>query len=111
VVLLHTTGAKSGAARVNPVVSLPGDDGTLYVFASKGGAPTHPDWYHNLVAHPEVTVEFGEETFVATATPVTGEERERIYAQQVARMPGFGEYETNAAPRVIPVVRLVRVRG
>jgi deazaflavin-dependent oxidoreductase (nitroreductase family) len=108
VVLLHTTGAKSGSARVNPLVSLPQDDGTFYVFASKGGAPTHPDWYYNLVAHPEVTVEFGVETFDATATPVTGAERDRIYAQQVANMPGFGEYETNAAPRIIPVVKLAR---
>ena len=108
VVLLHTTGAKSGSARVNPLVSLPRDDGTFYVFASKAGAPTNPDWYHNLVAHPEVTVEFGTETFEATATPVTGEDRDRIYAEQVAVMPGFGEYEENAAPRVIPVVLLTR---
>jgi deazaflavin-dependent oxidoreductase (nitroreductase family) len=108
VVLLHTTGAKSGSARVNPLVSLPQDDGTFCVFASKGGAPTNPDWYYNLVAHPEVTVEFGDETFEATATPVTGADRDRIYAEQVARMPGFGEYEENAAPRIIPVVRLVR---
>jgi deazaflavin-dependent oxidoreductase (nitroreductase family) len=108
VVLLHTTGAKSGSARLNPLVSLPQDDGTFYVFASKGGAPTHPDWYHNLVAHPEVTVEFGDQTFEATATPVTGADRDRIYAEQVARMPGFGEYEESAAPRVIPVVHLVR---
>jgi deazaflavin-dependent oxidoreductase (nitroreductase family) len=108
VVLLHTTGAKSGSARVNPLVSLPQDDGTFYVFASKGGAPTSPDWYHNLVAHPEVTVEFGTETFEATATPVTGPDRDRIYAEQVALNPGFGEYEVNAAPRVIPVVLLTR---
>jgi deazaflavin-dependent oxidoreductase (nitroreductase family) len=108
VVLLHTTGAKSGSARVNPLVSLPRDDGTFYVFASKAGAPTNPDWFHNLVAHPEVTVEFGTETFEATATPVTGADRDRIYAEQVAKMPGFGEYETNAAPRIIPVVKLDR---
>src|SRR5580658_7696987 len=82
VVLLHTTGARSGQPRVNPLVSLPRDDGTLYVFASKAGAPTHPDWYHNLVAHPEVQVELGDDTFSATASEVTGDERDRIYAEQ-----------------------------
>jgi deazaflavin-dependent oxidoreductase (nitroreductase family) len=109
VVLLHTTGAKSGSARVNPLVSFPGDDGTLYVFASAAGAPKHPDWYFNLVAHPKVKVEFGEETFEATSTPVTGEERDRIYAEQAALMPGFAEYEAKAkATRTIPVVALTR---
>jgi deazaflavin-dependent oxidoreductase (nitroreductase family) len=109
VVLLHTTGAKTGSARVNPLVTLPGDEGTLYVFASAAGAPKHPDWYHNLVAHPEVEVEFGEETFAATATAVTGPERDRLYAEQVTRMPGFAEYEEKAkATRTIPVVALTR---
>jgi deazaflavin-dependent oxidoreductase (nitroreductase family) len=108
-VILHTTGAKSGSARVNPLVSLPGDDGTLYIFASAAGAPKHPDWYHNLVAHPQVQVEFGEETFDATATPVTGPDRDRIYAEQVAIMPGFADYEESAkATRTIPVVALTR---
>ena len=107
VVLLHTTGAKSGSARVNPLVSLPRDDGTFYVFASKAGAPTNPDWYHNLVAHPEVTVEFGTETFEATATPVTGEDRDRIYAEQASRYPGFADYQARTQ-RTIPVVALDR---
>jgi len=107
-VLLTTTGAKSGARRVNPLAALPADDGTLYVFASKGGAPTNPDWYYNVVAHPEVEVEFGNETFAAVATPVTGDERDRIFAEQVARMPGFGDYEKKTA-RVIPVIELRRV--
>jgi deazaflavin-dependent oxidoreductase (nitroreductase family) len=107
VVLLSTTGAKSGQRRTNPLAALVGEDGTLYVFASKGGAPTNPDWYHNLVAHPEVEVEFGDERFAAVATPVTGAERDRLYAEQVARMPGFGDYE-KATTRVIPVVELRR---
>ena len=109
VVLLHTTGAKSGSARVNPLVALPRDDGTLYVFASANGAPKDPDWYLNLVAHPHVEVEFGGETFGATASPVTGDERDRLYAEQAVRMPGFVDYETKTAGlRVIPVVRLTR---
>ena len=69
--LLTTTGARTGQKRVHPLVGLV-DDGTLYVFASKAGAPTHPDWYHNLLAHPEVEVEFGDERFGAVATPVSG---------------------------------------
>jgi len=70
VVLLTTTGARTGRKRVNPLVALI-DDGTLYVFASKAGAPTNPDWYHNLLAHPEVEVEFGDARCAAAATPVT----------------------------------------
>jgi deazaflavin-dependent oxidoreductase (nitroreductase family) len=107
VVLLTTTGAKSGRERVNPVVALPGDDGMLYVFASKGGAPTNPDWYHNLLAHPEVLVELGADRVRATATPVTGEERERIYAEQASRFPAFADYQRKTE-RVIPVVALRR---
>jgi deazaflavin-dependent oxidoreductase (nitroreductase family) len=107
VVLLTTTGAKSGRERVNPLAALPGDDGTLYVFASKGGAPTNPDWYHNLLAHPEVQVEFGRERFAATATPVTGSERDRIYADQASRVPAFADYQ-QATERLIPVVALRR---
>jgi deazaflavin-dependent oxidoreductase (nitroreductase family) len=107
VVLLTTTGAKSGRERVNPLATLPGDDGTLYVFASKGGAPTNPDWYHNLVAHPEVEVEFGRDRFPATATPVVGAERDRIYAEQASRVPAFADYQ-QGTERVIPVVALRR---
>ncbi len=104
--ILHTTGAKSGQERVNPMVYLE-EDGHVYVFASKAGADTHPDWYHNLVAHPEVTVELGTETFVATATPLEDARRERVYAVQAALMPGFAEYQAKTR-RVIPVVELVR---
>ena len=107
-VLLTTTGAKSGRVYVNPLMGLP-DGGRLYVVASKGGAPTNPDWFHNLVAHPDVVVEYGDEKFDAVAVVVTpGPERDRLYAAQVARAPGFAEYEERAGDRVIPVVELRR---
>ena len=106
-VLVHHTGAKSGTERIAPLVPLL-DDGRIFVFASKGGADTHPDWYHNLVAHPDVTVELGTETFRATARPLQGTERDEIYAKQVAVAPQFGDYQRNTT-RVIPVVELVRV--
>jgi deazaflavin-dependent oxidoreductase (nitroreductase family) len=107
VVLLTTTGAKSGKSRTNPLVGQVGADGTLYVFASKGGAPTNPDWYHNLVANPEVGVEFGTDQFQATAEPVSGELREEIYARQAKAFPGFAEYQEKTN-RLIPVVALRR---
>jgi deazaflavin-dependent oxidoreductase (nitroreductase family) len=102
--LLTTTGAKSGKQRTNPLAYLP-DGERLVIIASKAGAPTHPDWYHNLIAHPEVTVEVGTETFKATATVVVGEERDELYAKQVERMPGFAEYEAKTTRR-IPVIAL-----
>ncbi len=105
-VLLTTTGAKSGKKRVNPLVSRPDGD-VIYVFASKGGAPTNPDWYYNLLAHPEVEVEFGDDTFGAAAIPVVGPERDRIYAAQAEKFPGFADYQ-KATDRVIPVVELRR---
>jgi deazaflavin-dependent oxidoreductase (nitroreductase family) len=107
VVLLTTCGAKSGRRRVTPVVALPADGQVLYVFASKGGAPTNPDWYHNLLAHPDVEVEFGAERYPATATPVTGAERDRIFAEQASRFPAFEGYQRSTS-RVIPVVELRR---
>ena len=104
--LLHSTGARSGQERVNPVMyRTDGDD--LVVFASKAGAPTNPDWYHNLVANPTVTVEVGTETYEAEAVPVTGEERDRLYAKQVEAAPQFGEYQEKTS-RVIPVIALER---
>jgi deazaflavin-dependent oxidoreductase (nitroreductase family) len=106
-VLLTTTGAKSGKRRTNPLATLP-EDGVLYVFASKGGAPTNPDWYYNVVAHPEVEVEYGDEKFSAVAHVLTDAERDRVFAAQVARMPGFGEYQERTGGRVIPVVELRR---
>jgi deazaflavin-dependent oxidoreductase (nitroreductase family) len=105
--LLHTTGARSGQERVHPVVYL-ADGDRLYVFASKAGAPTNPDWYHNLVANPDVTLEVGSETFPARATPLEGEERDRVFRRQADRMPGFAEYEQKAQGRVIPVIALER---
>jgi len=105
-VLVHHTGAKSGTARIAPLVPLL-DDGRIYIFASKGGADTHPDWYRNLVAHPEITVELGTDTFAATARVLDGDERDGVYAKQVAVEPQFGEYQRNT-DRIIPVVELVR---
>jgi deazaflavin-dependent oxidoreductase (nitroreductase family) len=106
VVLLTTTGAKSGHRRVNPLVALPAGE-LLYVFASKGGAPANPDWYYNLLAHPEVEVEFGDDRFIAVARPLAGAERDRMFAEQVARFAAFGEYQKSTS-RVIPVIELRR---
>ncbi|KWX60692.1 nitroreductase family deazaflavin-dependent oxidoreductase [Mycobacterium sp. NAZ190054] len=106
-VLVHHVGEKSGIERIAPLVPLL-EDGRIYIFASKGGADTHPDWYRNLVANPDVTVELGRETFKATARVLTGEERDAIYAKQVEAQPQFGEYQRETE-RVIPVVELVRI--
>ena len=107
-VILHTVGARSGIERENPLMTIPdGDD--LVVFASQGGAPTHPDWYRNLRAHPEVTVEFQDETFPARATVVEGPERERLYDKVIEAAPAFATYqERTAGIREIPVVALHR---
>jgi len=105
--LLHTTGAKSGQPRVNPVAYVTDGD-RLVVIASKGGAPTNPDWYYNLVANPLVTVEVGTEKFQARATVAAEPERTRLYKQMVTVMPGFAEYERKTT-RVIPVVVLTRI--
>jgi deazaflavin-dependent oxidoreductase (nitroreductase family) len=106
ILLLHTTGAKSGAERVNPLAYLKRDD-TLYVFASFNARPINPAWYHNLKAHPKVTVEVGTEMFDAVATEVLGAERDEIYTEQAAFNPGFAEYEKKTT-RVIPVIALTR---
>jgi deazaflavin-dependent oxidoreductase (nitroreductase family) len=103
--LLHHTGAKTGQERVNPVAYAT-DGGRLFIIASKSGTPTNPDWYYNVLAHPDVTVEIGTETYQAHATPVTEEpERSRLYAIMVKGFPGFAEYETKTT-RKIPVVLL-----
>jgi len=102
--LLHTTGAKSGRERISPVMYLR-EDGRTYVFASKAGADTHPDWYHNLLANPEVTAEIGTETHTATATPLPDPDRARIYARQSELYPRFAEYQEKTR-RPIPVVEL-----
>ena len=104
--VLHTTGRTSGAIRENPMMYLLEGE-RIFVFASKAGAPTNPDWFLNLVATPEVTVELGTETFAATARPIEGAERDRIYAIQAERYPGFAEYQSKT-DRSIPVVEIIR---
>lgn len=102
--LLHHVGAKSGTKRVNPLVY--DRDGDRYVvFASKAGAPTNPDWYHNLKANPNVTIEVGTDTIEVVANEASGEERDRLFRAQVERSPQFGEYERKT-DRVIPVMVL-----
>jgi deazaflavin-dependent oxidoreductase (nitroreductase family) len=102
--ILHTTGARSGQERENPVMyRRVGDD--IAVFASKAGAPTNPDWYHNLVANPRVRAEIGTEIADFTARVAAADERDRIWSAQKADFPGFADYETKTS-RQIPVVIL-----
>jgi deazaflavin-dependent oxidoreductase (nitroreductase family) len=107
VLLLTTTGAKSGQPRLAPVVYSRDGDGYVIV-ASKGGAPTHPAWYHNLLAHPVVTVEVGGETFTARARVTGAPERTRLFAERATASPNFAEYQRRTT-RVIPVVVLERL--
>ena len=106
--LLHTVGAISGQERINPVAYV-ADGDRLVIIASKGGAPTHPDWYHNVLAHPLVTVEVGTEKFQAQAAIAAEPERTRLYDQMVEMLPGFAEYRRKTT-RVIPVIILTRIR-
>jgi deazaflavin-dependent oxidoreductase (nitroreductase family) len=105
--LLRHRGAKTGTERVNPL-AYQELDGGYAVFASRGGAPTNPDWYHNLIANPDVTVEVGDETVDVRARVAESEERERIWEEQKRRNPGFADYEGKTT-RLIPVVILERV--
>jgi deazaflavin-dependent oxidoreductase (nitroreductase family) len=109
-VLVHQVGRKSGKEYLTPLVYLPDGDGdSIYIFASKGGAPEHPEWYNNLVAAGQATVEVGISTYPVTVTELSGDERDRVYAEQVKRMPGFGEYaQKTEGIRKIPVLRLER---
>jgi deazaflavin-dependent oxidoreductase (nitroreductase family) len=110
-VLLHHVGRKSGQEYVTPLVYLPkdGDADSIYIFASKGGAPVHPDWYHNLATAGQTTIEVGASSYPVTVTELSGDERDRIYAEQVRRMPGFGDYATKTeGVRTIPVLELTR---
>ena len=107
VLLLTTTGARTGQSRLVPVV-YSRDGERLVIVASKGGAPSHPSWYANLVANPVVTVEAGGETFSARAAVVEGEERERLYAAHAAMHPSFNDYRERTS-RVIPVIALERI--
>ncbi len=103
--LLHHTGAKSGTERINPLMyqDLGGD---LAIFASKAGATTNPDWYHNLLANPDTTIEVGTETNSVTARVVNGDERETIWTKQKSDRPHFAEYEKTTEGRQIPVIVL-----
>jgi deazaflavin-dependent oxidoreductase (nitroreductase family) len=107
ILLLTTTGRKSGNKHTTPlVVEAEGD--RAYIIASKGGYPAHPTWYLNLKANPEVTIERDGETYEATAVEVEGAERDRIYAQVAAKFDNFREYEESAGDRKIPVIEIVR---
>ncbi|MEO9325730.1 nitroreductase family deazaflavin-dependent oxidoreductase [Nocardioides sp. C4-1] len=108
--LLHSTGAKSGAERVHPMMYR-ADGERWLVFASKAGAPDNPAWWHNLQAHPEARIEVGDgsgvETVEVVAHDLDGDERDRAYAAQAAEYPGFADYQAKT-DRVIPVVALTR---
>jgi len=106
ILLLTTHGAKSGTTYTTPLVYTRDGD-RLVIIASKGGAPTHPGWYHNLVANPTVRVEVGPEQFDATASVAEGDERKRLFDAQAAKMPNFAEYQLKTT-RVLPVVVLER---
>ncbi len=105
--LLHTTGAKSGLPRVNPVAYM-ADGEKLVIIASKAGAPSNPDWYYNLVANPEVSVEAGTEQFQALATITQEPERTELFEKMATLYPGFAEYPRKTT-RIIPVVTLTRL--
>ena len=105
ILLLHHKGAKTGTERCNPLAYQPLEDGNWAIFASKGGSPTNPDWYHNLLANPDAMVEIGSKNYPVKAREATGDERERIWTKQKELMPGFAEYEKKTT-RQIPVVIL-----
>ena len=106
--ILHTRGAKSGKERLNPLVY--SKDGDRYIIAaSKGGAPSNPDWYYNVVKQPSLSIEAGTEMFDVDASIVTGDERNRLYAEHGKLMPAFLEYEKRTK-RTIPVIALTRRR-
>ena len=106
-VLIHHIGARSGTERVTPLVYFPQDDRSMVIIASKAGAPTNPDWYHNLKANPEIDVEVGTETFPVVVEELVGSERERIWQAVVAERPGFGGYQAKTS-RTLPLLRLTR---
>ncbi len=108
ILLLHSTGARTGQTRVNPVMFQAVGD-SFAIFATKGGAPTNPDWYHNLVANPRATVEIGTETIEVTARTARSDEREPIWTCQKERYPVFAEYERRTS-RQIPVMILERAK-
>ena len=109
ILLLTTTGAQSGRRHTTPLMYVP-DGARLLVIASNIGAPSHPDWYRNLVAHPQVMVEVGQETFDATAVVLEGVERERVWASIVEQYPFFIDHQAKTT-RQIPLVALERRTG
>jgi deazaflavin-dependent oxidoreductase (nitroreductase family) len=102
--LIHTIGAKSGNEHIVPMRGIPEGD-SFYIFASAHGSDRNPDWYHNLIAHPDSTIELGSHTFPVRAAEVIGEERDLIFREHAARFQVFAEYERKLA-RTIPVIRL-----
>lgn len=114
IALVHHRGRKSGRDYVSPMMYLAddGDDTTIYVFASKAGAPTHPDWYFNLTSAGRAQVEVGTDTHDVTVRELAGEERDRVFEKQARRYPRFGQYAEKASGfRTIPVLALQRVRS
>lgn len=105
-ILLTTRGARSGQSRIYPLMSVPYGEHFLAI-ASKGGAPTHPQWYYNLLAHPEVTLEVGADTLPATARLLSGEERQQAFARATEIFPAYAEYQQRTE-REIPVFLLTR---
>ncbi|MGN6380447.1 MAG: nitroreductase family deazaflavin-dependent oxidoreductase [Gaiellales bacterium] len=111
IVLLHHRGRRTGQERVNPVMYLPDDQDadTIYVFATRGGSPENPGWYYNLVSAGTATIERGTDQYDVTVRALTGEERDRVYAEQARRRPQFADYEEKSAGiRTIPVLELRR---
>jgi deazaflavin-dependent oxidoreductase (nitroreductase family) len=110
-VLVHARGRKTGREYVTPMMYIPHDvqEDVIYVFATKGGAPDNPDWYFNLMAAGDGSVERGTESYEVTVRELSGAERDRVYAEQARRHPGFAEYERQTAGvRTIPVLELTR---
>ena len=105
-ILIHHIGVKSHKERVNPVGCFPRPDGRIAIVASNGGAPTHPDWFHNLIAHPRITVEFGKETFSVAVRELEGAEREQVWAHAAGVHPDLDSFQTT---RTIPVLLLTRL--
>ena len=104
--LVHTTGAKSGQLRINPTAYIK-DEENLIIAASKGGADSHPDWYHNLVSNPQVIVEVGSETISALAEVPSEPERSNLYDKLASKYPIFNEYKTKTK-RVIPIIKMIK---
>jgi deazaflavin-dependent oxidoreductase (nitroreductase family) len=102
--LLHSTGGRSGEPRITPMMYLP-DGGRYLVFASKAGSDSNPAWYHNLLAHPEAQIEVGDDTIAVEAVELRGDERDAYFAEQARRYPGFAGYQQKT-DRIIPVVAL-----